>query len=109
MSRKYSVLDFHEAPGHPLLSYAESGENLVIKYCNVHITTTWQAVDNVIDAQNKICGKIKGPNRAAVKRAIKAIAGQTASQNNINMISSFVDLVMKGAIERGACNELCNN
>jgi hypothetical protein len=109
MKTKYNDLDFQEAPGHPALLYAEAGGHLILKYFRTYTTTNWAAVERVISLKNTTCGKIQEPNPAAVKRALRKVAGEPCTSAKLNGARLFVRLVMAGKIERRAYNELCNN
>jgi hypothetical protein len=109
MTSAYEGMNWTEAPGHPSLQYSEAGGHLIQKYFRTYITTTWAAIERVISMKNTTCGKILEPNPAAVKRALRRVAGEPCTSAKLNGARLFVRLVMEGEIERGSCNELCNN
>lgn len=97
---RFADIEWTEAPGHPALSYAEYGEDLILKYFRTYVYTTWGRVERVIDLKNQTCGKIRKPNPASVKRGLKSLVGEPANANKINAARLFIRLVEEGAIQR---------
>lgn len=109
MTSAYEGLDWKDAPNHPSLHYAEAGGHLILKYFRSYTTTTWDAIDRVISMKNSSCGKIRVPNPAAVKRALRKVAGEPCTSAKLNGARLFVRLVIEGDIQRRVYAELCNN
>lgn len=97
---KHSDLKWSEAPGHPALTYAENGEDLILKYFRTRVYTTWGRVERVIYLKNQTCGKIRKPNPASVKRGLKSVVGEPANANKINAARLFIRLVEERAIQK---------